>query len=235
MNEKIAPFNDVRVRHAFNYATNKQGIIDTVFLGQGAPAVSLVPPFIDGALAGPTPYPYNPEKARQLLAEAGYPNGLDIDLNYTDLNEYEERLAIQLQSQLKVSGIRVTPRRITASEMRKRVHINVMDLPFFTYEDGPIVLDSVYTMYLIARSTGVSNRTNYNNPKVDALIDEARVSLDRDKRLRLMAEAQNTWIKDAPWIFTTFSPIAEAMSPKLKGFVAYPDDHERWVDLFLEK
>ena len=56
-----------------------------------------------------------------------------------------------------------------------------MDLPFFTGENGPIVLDTIYTMFLFARSTGPSNRISYSNPKVDALIDEALVTTDREK------------------------------------------------------
>lgn len=235
MNSKIAPFDDVRVRQAFNFATNKQTLIDTVFLGEGEPARSFVATFIDGGLTGAEPYPYDPAKAKALLADAGYPNGLDVELNYSDINEWEEPMAIQMQNILKASNIRVTPKRMTGSDMRARSHIKVQDIPFFTYEDGPIVLDSVYAAYLIAHGTGgVSNRTNLNIPRINQLIDQARVELDQEKALGMMDELQKIWVEEAPWILTTFRPIGEAFTPKLKGFVSYPDNHERWSDLRFE-
>ncbi len=236
MNSKIKPFDDVRVRQAFNFATNKQTIIDTVFLGEGEPARSFVADFIDGGLMGSEPYPYDPVKAKALLADAGYPNGLDVELNYSDINAWEEPMASQLQNILKESGINVTPKRITGSDMRARSHIKVQDIPFFTYEDGPIVLDAVYAAYLIAHGTGgVSNRTNLSVPRINELIDLARVELDPDKARSMMDELQKIWVEEAPWILTTFTPVGEAYSPKLKGFVSYPDNHERWSDLRLEE
>ena len=232
MNSTIKPFDDVRVRQAFNYATDKKTVINTVFQGIGEPARSFIPPFIDGALHGAEPYPFDPDRAKRLLSEAGYPNGVDVEILFSDVYEWEEPMAIQMQNILKSSNIRATPKRITATDMRARSHINVQDLPLFTFEDGPIVLDSTYAAYLIAHSKGgVSNRTKYNNAEVDSLINQARVNLDPKKVNELMARAQEIWVREAPWILTTFRAVGEAYTPKLKGYVAYPDDHERWIDL----
>ncbi len=107
-------------------------------------------------------------------------------------------------------------------------------MPFFTFEDGPIVLDPVYTMFLIAHSSGVSNRGAYNNPEVDRLIDTAKAELDRDKRIELMKQAQKLWVEDAPWIMTVYADTMEAMSKKISGWIYYPDEHERWADLRSE-
>jgi len=232
MNSAIKPFDDVRVRQAFNFATDKKTLISTVFGGKGEPASSYVATFIDGGLSGPEPYPYNPERAKKLLADAGYPNGVDVDLSFSDIYEWEEPTAIQMQNMLRASNIRSMPKRITGLDMRNRSAINVQDLPFFTYEDGPIVLDATYAAYLIAHSKGgVSNRTKFANVEVDDLINKARTELDRDKRNALMKTAQEIWVREAPWILTTFRMVGEAYSPRLKGYVAYPDDHERWIDL----
>jgi ABC-type transport system substrate-binding protein len=232
MNSSIKPFDDVRVRQAFNYATDKRTLISTVFAGKGEAARSFVATLIDGGLAGPEPYPYDPERAKKLLSDAGHPNGVDVELAFSDIYEWEEPTAIQMQSMLRASNIRLTPKRITGLDMRNRSAINVQDIPFFTYEDGPIVLDATYAAYLIAHSKGgVSNRTKYANAEVDGLINSARTELDRDKRNALMRRAQEIWVREAPWILTTFRAVGEAYTPRLKGFVAHPDDHERWIDL----
>jgi ABC-type transport system substrate-binding protein len=106
-----------------------------------------------------------------------------------------------------------------------------MDMPFFAFEDGPIVLDPVYCLYLLAHSKGVSNRARYANPALDALVDQGRQTLDREKRYELMRQAQKVWMDDAPWLLTVYPTIFEAMAPNIVGWTPHPDDHERWVDL----
>jgi ABC-type transport system substrate-binding protein len=235
MNPKFKPFDDVRVRQAVNYAIDKKVINSTVFLDAGTPAGTLVPPFIEGAILDANPYAYNPDKAKELLAAAGLPNGFETEILYSSLFTWEEPMAIQLAAQLKAVGIRATPKRITNSDMKSRSNIKKMDMPFFSYEDSPIVLDPVYTMYLMARSTGVSNRSAFNNPKIDELIDSARKELDKSKRLAMMTEAQHLWVEGAPWILTVFRPVFEAMTTDITGWYNYPDDHERWYNLGSSK
>ena len=71
--------------------------------------------------------------------------------------------------------------------------------------------------------------------ELDALIDEARQTLDRDTRLELTSAAQETWMNDAPWIVVAYPRTFEAMAPNIEGWVPHPDDHERWYDLRLEQ
>ncbi|NBB83054.1 MAG: hypothetical protein GVY28_06570 [Alphaproteobacteria bacterium] len=231
MNPNFEPFDDVRVRQALNLAVDKDEIRDAVFLGTGTMAETLVPPMIDGYDPSHFDYGYDPERASALLAEAGYPDGFEVELLYSDLWWWLEPLAIQISDQLRDVGVTASPVRITGSDMRSRGAPAVQDMPMFTFEDGPIVLDPVYTFYLIGHSGGVSNRAGYANPEVDALIDEARQTLDADARLAMMREAQQLWIEDAPWIVTVFPSVFEAMAPDIVGWVPHPDDHERWADL----
>jgi peptide/nickel transport system substrate-binding protein len=78
---------------------------------------------------------------------------------------------------------------------------------------------------------GVSNRARYSNPKLDALVEAGRTTLDTDKRRALTAEAQRMWMDDAPWIMTVNPDVYESMGSNISGWVPHPDDHERWVDL----
>jgi ABC-type transport system substrate-binding protein len=104
-------------------------------------------------------------------------------------------------------------------------------MALFTFEDGPIVLDPVYALALMASSTGVSNRAKYANPAFDALVQRAATSPDRAVQTQAVKEAQRIWMEDAPWILTAYPQTFEAMAPNISGWVPHPDEHERWVDL----
>ena len=231
MNTKFEPFGDVRVRQALNYLVDKQAIQQAILFGSGTDGRSLVPPIVDSYDPSFFDYGFDPEKGKALLAEAGYPEGFSAELLYSDIWWWLEPVAIQVASQLQAQGLDIKPTRITGSDMRSRGAPSVQDLPFFAFEDGPIVLDPVYTFFLMAHSKGVSNRANYGNPKLDTLIDEARQTLDATKRDELMREAQEIWVEDAPWIMLQYPAVFEAMAPSISGWVPHPDDHERWVDL----
>jgi ABC-type transport system substrate-binding protein len=231
MNPNFKPFDDVRVRRAVIHGLDRQAINQAVFMGRGHVANTPVLPIIDGAAEDLFPYPYDPAASRRLLAEAGHPGGIDIELLYADIVGWEEPMAIQAANQLRAANIRVTPRRITPSDMRARGAVNRRDMPFFTSEDGPIVLDIVYAMFIFARTDAVVNRAAHSNPRIDALIDEARQTLDRGRRLALMREAQRLWLEDAPWAMTVYRPLFEIMPANMTGYVYHPDEHERWFDL----
>jgi ABC-type transport system substrate-binding protein len=231
MNCAMRPFDDVRVRRAMNFAVNKDAIRQGVTLGTGEIARSIVPPIVGGYDPSFFAYDHNPERARALLAEAGFPNGFEVDLLFSNIWWWEEPMAVQVADQLRAVGITCRPQRITGSDLRARGAPARQDMALFTFEDGPIVLDPVYTISLLAHSTGVSNRARYSNPAFDALVDRARTSPDRAVQAAAVRDAQRVWMEDAPWICTVYPQTFEAMAPNVAGWVPHPDEHERWVDL----
>jgi ABC-type transport system substrate-binding protein len=231
MNCAMRPFDDVRVRRAMNFAVNKDALKQGVMLGTGEIARSIVPPIVGGYDPSFFAYDHNPERARALLAEAGFPNGFEVDLLFSNIWWWEEQMAVQLSDQLRAVGVTCRPQRITGSDLRARGAPARQDMALFTFEDGPIVLDPVYTIALLARSDGVSNRARYANPAFDALVDRARTSPDRAVQAAAVKDAQRVWMEDAPWICTLYPQTFEAMAPNVAGWVPHPDEHERWVDL----
>ncbi|MGG5823153.1 ABC transporter substrate-binding protein [Falsiroseomonas sp. HW251] len=231
MNCAMRPFDDVRVRRAMNYATNKEALKQGVFLGTGDIARSIIPPIVGGYDPGFFNYDFDPARARALLAEAGLSNGFEVDLLFSNIWWWEEAMAVQLSDQLKAVGINCKAQRITGSDLRARGAPARQDMALFTFEDGPIVLDPVYTLQLLARSDGVSNRAKYNSPALDALIDRARTNPDRAVQAAAVKDAQKVWMEDAPWVLTLYPQTFEAMAPNISGWVPHPDEHERWVDL----
>ncbi|UCE31308.1 MAG: ABC transporter substrate-binding protein [Burkholderiales bacterium] len=235
INMTIAPFDNVKLRQAIAYAADYDAINKAVFEGLGTQARSIVPPIIPGTDTSKWTYATDPDKARQLLKEAGYPDGIDITLEYSAIFWFEEPLAIQLKDALGKAGIRVNLQKITNADMRSRTAPNKRDLPFFTFMDNPIVLDPVYALYLNAHSKGASNRNNYSNPEFDRLVDAARVEQDDAKRLELVKQAQQLHTTDSTWVMTMYPGAHEPMPPCMTGYVWQPDYHERWRELSCGK
>jgi ABC-type transport system substrate-binding protein len=236
MNPAYKPFDDVRVRQAVALSIDRDAINQAVFLGQGTVAHAPVPPYIAGAANDLDPFPKRDiEKAKALLAEAGYPNGIDVELIQADIVGWEEQLGIQAVAQLAEAGIRVSLKKISPSEFRERHAIGVRDMPFHINEDGPIVLDAGYTLFVIAKTGASSNRAAYSNPDIDARIDAVGSILDDDKRLELARDIQRDWMTEAPYALIAFRPLYEVMPKTMKGFVWYPYEHERWFDLRQEQ
>ncbi len=231
MNCAMKPFDDMRVRQAFNHAIDRAKIRQGIVQGAGTEAASIIPPIVAAYDPSFFEYPFDQAKARALLAEAGHASGLELELNFSDIFWWEEQMAIQICDQLRQVGVNAKPQRITASDMRARTAPGKQELLFFTFEDGPIVLDPVYTISLLATTTGVSNRARYSNPKLDSLVEQAKVATDSKTRDDLMRQAQKVWMDDAPWILTVYPQTFEAMAPGISGWVPHPDEHERWVDL----
>ncbi|MBL8701191.1 MAG: ABC transporter substrate-binding protein [Alphaproteobacteria bacterium] len=231
MNTRFKPFDDVRVRRAMQLATDYDGINAAVFEGLGTRPRSIVPPIIPGHLAALPLVEPNAERAKALLAEAGFPNGIDVTLEYAGLEWWEEGIAIQMQRSLGAAGIRATPKRITDADMRARSAINKRDLPLFTYKDFPFVLDPIYKMFNDAHQKGAANRNDYNNAEFDKLLDDAAVEIDPARRLAMAARAQTLHAEDATWIYITYPGHFEPMPVCMRGYTWYPDYHERWREL----
>jgi ABC-type transport system substrate-binding protein len=231
MNLRFPPFENKLVRQAFNYAVDKQALIQGVFFGLAEQARSIIPPIVAGYDPSAFKYDYNPERAKALLAQANFDFNQDIEIFYSQIFNWEEALSIQVASQLQAIGVKARAVRISDSDMRARGAPARQDMPMFAFEDGPIVLDPVYTTFLLAHSRGVSNRARFADPRMDALIDEARQSLDIPRRNDLMRQAQALWMEEAPWIATVYPSVWEAMAPNISGWCPHPDDHERWYDL----
>ncbi len=234
MNLNFKPFDDKLVRQAFNYAVDKQALTQGVFFGLAEPARSIVPPIVAGYDPSFFSYDYDPVKARALLAQANFDFNQQIDILYSQIFNWEEPMSIQVASQLQAVGVKARAVRISDSDMRARGAPNRQDMPIFSFEDGPIVLDPVYCTFLLAHSQGVSNRARFANPRMDALIDEARQTLDVPRRNTLMRQAQQLWMDEAPWIVTVYPTVWEAMAGNISGWCPYPDEHERWYDLKVD-
>ncbi|MGG5808623.1 ABC transporter substrate-binding protein [Falsiroseomonas sp. CW058] len=230
MNPRIAPFDDVRVRQAVAYATDYRAIGEAVFLGLGTRSRSMLNPPIPGAIDAYA-YETDYDRAKALLAEAGHPSGLDVTLEYSTNWWWEEPLALQMQASLARAGIRVTPRRIPATEMTARRAINVWSLPFLTHLTSSFVPDPSYNMFLTAHSRGGSNVNGNANEELDRLIDGSVVERDDARWLEMVAQAQRVQAESATFVETFLPGTHEVFAACMEGFMWRPHNRLVWKDL----
>ena len=197
MNTKIKPFDDVRVRQAVMYATNRDEYGQLMYRGDWVPLYGPVPEvFEDWAVGEAGGSNYDPVKARQLLAEAGYPDGFKTEALESALYIGGAQVG---QSQLKKElGIDVSLKSLSLGEWASRVYRG--ESAIFWYVDQAFTLPSQYIDRRFM--TGASgNWTFYSNPEVDELVDQHYAQTDPKEAQRLLKEAQRIIIDEAPHVY----------------------------------
>jgi len=240
MNVTRKPFDDVRVRRAFNYALAKTHTA-RLLNDSTVPSHGILPPGMLGRDPELAPYPHDVARARRLLAEAGYPDGLDVTYA-TPSDEETQKVAGSLQSDLAEAGI--------------RVHLDVMSFATFatavSLPDGPAFSFTSWAAefadpinFLEPRfhsrsikppeTGGTTNDSFYRNPALDALLDAAHQELDAGARAALYRRAERILYDDVPWIWDYHRVTAEVLQPYVQGYAPHPiwirDYTAAWLDL----
>jgi oligopeptide transport system substrate-binding protein len=201
-NTRLKPFDDKRVRQAFNYAVNKESIVREVAKLGNLPAVDALPPGMPGYNADFKGYDYNPAKARRLLAEAGYPGGADfpvVELWSVHQAESTKAELAAYQRYLDAIGVKVDV-HFAPNWPTYKVLLEQGKLPMFRlvwYADIP---DPDNFLFPLLHSTSSTNRTFYHNPPVDQLLEQARTELVEERRIALYREVERIVMDDPPWI-----------------------------------
>ncbi|MFW6214283.1 MAG: ABC transporter substrate-binding protein, partial [Spirochaetota bacterium] len=205
----------------------KQAIVDGLFEGFTVSDAPVVPAVFGHASVGP--YEYDPERARELLAEAGYPDGFSMTLHHpTGRYTLDSTVAEVLQDQLSEVGIDVTLETREWSSYLSFTGQGPEDAEYdaFMLGWGTVTLDSDYGLYALLHSNqwnpNGNNRGFYRNDEVDALLDDARVTTDQDARAELYAEAIEIIWDDAPWIFLYNEGQVNANRTYVEGLIHHP-------------
>ena len=229
-NYQRRPFTDVRVRQAFNYAVDKRAIAQTI-LG-GAARVSDAP--ISPGIVGYAPimsYPRDLAKARQLLAEAGFPQGLNVTLHHPAGRYVQDAaVAAAVQAQLREAGINarlVTMEWATYLQVTNRP-VDQTDIEMFMLGWGTVTGDADYGLYSLFHSSqwapGGSSRFFYKNERVDSLLDQARAITDPARRAATYKQAMELIMQDAPWLFLHSESQITGLRREVTGLVVHPTE-----------
>ena len=220
-NMKKAPYDNPKVREAISYAIDQKPIIDTVFLGAGEAANSIIGPNVWGYY-DVEKYTQDIEKAKALLTEAGYPDGFKAKIWVND-NPVRRDIAVILQDQLKQIGIDLAIETVEWGAFLDGTARG--DHEMFLLGWGTVTRDPDYGMYeLISTATmgAAGNRSFYSNPTVDKLLEEGRTELDPEKRKAIYKEIQEIIRKDIP-MYMIIYPLQNVVTQKnIKNFKLDP-------------
>ena len=204
MNLRDPILRDVRVRQALAYAIDRQSIIHYLLRDLARPAAGVLPPQHWAYDANVRTYDYNPQRARQLLDAAGYPERGGIRFRLTMKTSTEEStrlLAAVLQQQLRRVGIALDIRSFEFATFYSDVSRGAFQLYSLRWIGGnedPDIFEDVF--HSASFPPHRANRGYYANPKVDELIDQARRAVDQEERRRLYAQVQQIVAVDLPYI-----------------------------------
>jgi peptide/nickel transport system substrate-binding protein/oligopeptide transport system substrate-binding protein len=217
------PFKGNRkLRQALAWAVDRKGIAETMYEGAAMLATSILPPGIPGRDSSIAGYGYDPEKAKALLAEAGYPGGKGlppITLWY-NMNEMHQQIAQYVQSTFRKIGVDIRLKSLDWPAYLKACDSFEPDM----YRMGWVadIPDADNFLYILLHSSQAGppgNYSGYANPEFDRLVEEARLTPDESKRIELYKQADRIATEDACWIMLTYPMQRLLFNPDYEGLV----------------
>jgi oligopeptide transport system substrate-binding protein len=224
-NVQEPPFDDQKVRQAFNYAIDKDKYVDVVSKKTQVKAAGIIPPGMPGYNKDLQGYSYDPEKARQLIAESRYgdvSNLPEITINVPGGGGAADRQVAAIVEMYKQNlGVDVAIQQTDWATYLQDLRAHRYQMFGLTagwiadYPDPQDFLDILF------HSESRNNDTEYSNPEVDRLLEEARGEQDFEKRMELYQQAEKTILEDAPIVPLTHDADYWLTKPYVKGMV-YP-------------
>jgi len=210
MNMDKPPFDNLKVRLAINHAINKADIIERLYQGTGIPAKNPIPPTLWSYDDSIEEYAYDPELAKQLLTEAGYPDGFETTLWALPIpRPYIPNgmaMANEIQSNLRTVGIETTIVTYDWETYLEKTENGEHDMAMLGWSASADPDNFLY--YLLSKVTAQKPALNiafYRSDEMQDVLDRARISTDQDERVQLYQQAQAIFHRDVPWV-----PLAHA-------------------------
>lgn len=233
LNTAKKPFSDIRVRKALNHAVDRQLIIDRILAGKATRLNGVMSPDAFAFNDKLPEYRYDPERAKALLAEAGYPNGIEFTIDTTGAFKPTAEAIAALMAKAGINakvqvweGAVLSPIWASAEKRAER------DAYLTSWGNGS--LDPSDIMVPTLRTNGRGNYSGFSNARVDALLDSAETEIDPAKRASMYQEAQSIVNAEAPWVFLWLPQDLYGVSKRLKGWNPSSDSrinlHDASVD-----
>ena len=226
------PFKELRVRRAVYHALNVELITQKVLRGQGVATGAFLSPRVDGSSPEfDKRLPYDPVKARALLAEAGYPNGFSVTLDCVNV-PWREAVCQAMTAMLTQVGIRTTLRSSPTNQFFPKLSGGTASFMEFGWTPTPDAWSSLNALFRTWDKSGLGtfNAGRYSNPKLDALIDAVRVEPDLTRRREMVGTALRIVGDELPFVPLYRRTLTWAMSKSVSA-VQWPADSTelRWA------
>ncbi len=220
INQKIKPFNDVRVRKAFQMAIDRQIILDKMFYGRGKLENGVMPRGLICFNPDKEPIEYNPARAKGLLAEAGYPDGIDMTLvqvsgwlpKFFDINEIVQAMAKEAGFNIRIEQMDQAAYYATRKQGKVASYLQSWSADF----NDP---DNFFYTFFAERGTIVRSFNN-NNSRVFEALDRARKMSDPAERCRVYREMERMIVhEDAAWVPLFSLDHTYVVQPRVRNFM----------------
>jgi len=240
LNTQKAPTDNVKVRQALAMAINKPAIIDAVFQGTGTAAKNLLPPGVWSADGDLKDYVYNPEQAKALLAEAGFANGLSIDLWAMPVqrpyNPNAKRMAEMIQADWAKIGVQAKVVTYEWGEYLKRVKGGEHQAALMGWTTATGDPDNFFgPLFTCQSADGGSNSAKWCYQPFDKLIAEAKAITDQSQRTALYTQAQQMMHDQMPAVMIAHSTIFEPVRKEIVGYEIDPFGKHIFYQVDLKK
>ncbi|HTR58528.1 MAG TPA: glutathione ABC transporter substrate-binding protein GsiB [Casimicrobiaceae bacterium] len=241
MNTQKKPFDNPKVRQAIAYAINKEALAKVAFAGYATPAQGVAPQGVEYAVKIGE-WPYDLAKAKQLMKEAGYPDGFETELWSAYNHSTAAKVTQFIQQQLQQIGIKTKITLLEAGQRVEKVESwqDPATAPVRLYYVGWSTSTGEADWALRPLLDGESwppklfNTAYYKNEKFDADIKNAQLATDSKKKAELYKDAQETAYKDAPWAPLVVEKLLSAHSKKLTGVYVIPDASFNFTEIDLK-
>src|SRR2546428_2398046 len=227
MNASVKPFDDKRVRQAVAYAFPYQDIIQNVWYGYADPMTSFIPqgmPTHDGSA---WVYKTDVNKAKSLLADAGFPDGIDTRLIVNPANVEDSGSSVWIQSGLAKAGIRVTIDKQNEAAYNASL-FSTRDAPLFLFNWISYVNDPYYHAFFLLKSDAGTNFSNWKNTEVDSLIASGMYEADATKRESISKQIQGIAADEVPWVYMAQPKEALGMLDGVQNYTHFFDEIMRF-------
>ncbi len=222
LNNSFKPFGNIKVRQAISYAVDPDEIIQTATFGKGVrvgtPVIPGFKKYYEESLA--KAYPKNLEKAKQLLAEAGYPDGFRFTITVPSNYQVHVDTAQVIVNQLKQIGVTAAIHQVDWATWISKVYTGRDYEATVISVDGAVLTPASFLSRYV--STAKNNFVNYKNPEYDKLYEQAVKESDAAKRTELFKKAQQLISRDAASVYIQDIASLTALKTGIKGFTAYP-------------
>ncbi len=235
LNHQRAPFDDVNVRKAINYAVDKDQIIKTVLFGNGEPAQSLLPKMLWWNSEA-KPYPYDLAMAKDFMAKSKVPNGFETDLLISAGNSVQQQYATIVQKNLQELGIKIKIQQLDEltlyTEYFQKYEYNMLA----QYHTTDIIDPDEIINYAMNYNGGTGAIwTGYNNPKIAALTTAAATEANPVKREQMYHQIQQMSLDDAQVLFLYFPLSRTGLRNSIHDFKVQPTGNYRIWEVWKTK
>ena len=228
------PLSNAKVRQALNYATNKEAIIQIITMGVGTPMKSFMSSATPMNAGTDQLYPYDLEKAKALMVEAGFPDGFSTTMHVLAGNQDETGIGTALQQMWAAIGVTLELQQVDNAS-RTESYRNGTFLSRISAWTDDIADPSEITAYFAYSPTIDSQHSGWKSEEADALFVASQSERDVAKRMEQYARIQEIHNADGPMVYLYETPYPVALKPSVKGFLQIPLGNNVFRSAYLEK